>query len=93
MARMSIYTQTKTQSLSFPKTKMAKKADQLNALEDVLTHVEAEISRARRLLTQLQGKSDKDIAATDAETTKKHEKASESLMSYTEDQDGVQVVE
>lgn len=72
---------------------MAKKADQLAALEEVLAHVENEVSRARRLLTQLQWKTDKQRTDEDAAAMKTHENATNNLMSYDEDNGDVKVIE
>lgn len=72
---------------------MTKKADQLAALEEVLAHVENEVSRARRLLTQLQWKTDKQRTDEDAANIKTHENATNNLMSYDEDNGDVKVIE
>lgn len=72
---------------------MTKKADQLATLEEVLGHIESEIWRARRLLTQLQWKTDKERTDEDAANTKTHENATNNLMSYDEENGDVKVIE
>ena len=72
---------------------MTKKTDQLATLEEVLGHIESEIWRARRLLTQLQWKTDKERTDEDNANTKSHEDATNNLMSYNEENGDVKVIE
>lgn len=71
---------------------MTKKQDQLATLEELLGKIETEIKRAKLMLGQLQGKTDKELDASEDNRTKQYEETSQSLMSYDEGAD-VKVVE
>ena len=71
---------------------MTKKQDQLATLEELLGKIETEIKRAKLMLGQLQGKTDKELDASEESRTKQYEETSQSLMSYDEGVD-VKVVE
>jgi len=71
---------------------MTKKQDQLATLEELLSKIETEVKRAKLMLGQLQGKTDKELDQSIENSTKQYEKTSQSLLSYDEWED-VKVVE
>ena len=71
---------------------MTKKQDQLATLEELLGKIETEIKRAKLMLGQLQGKTDKELDASEDNRTKQYDETAQNLMSYDEWSD-VKVVE
>lgn len=71
---------------------MTKKQDQLGTLEELLGKIETEIKRAKLMLGQLQGKTDKQLDASLEQDTKQYEHTSQSLLSYDEGAD-IKVIE
>ena len=63
---------------------MTKKQDQLATLEELLSKIETEVKRAKLMLGQLQGKTDKELDESIENSTKQYEQTSQSLMSYDE---------
>gem|GEM_PF-5977986 len=63
---------------------MTKKQDQLATLEELLSKIETEVKRAKLMLGQLQGKTDKELDQSIENSTKQYEKTSQSLLSYDE---------
>lgn len=71
---------------------MTKKQDQLATLEELLGKIETEVKRAKLMLGQLQGKTDKELDQSLENNIKQYEQTSQNLMSYDEWAD-VKVVE
>jgi len=71
---------------------MTKKQDQLATLEELLGKIETEVKRARLMLGQLQGKTDKELDDSLENNIKQYEQTSQNLLSYDEWAD-VKVVE
>lgn len=71
---------------------MTKKQDQLATLEELLGKIETEVKRAKLMLWQLQGKSDKELEESIENNGKQYEETSQSLLSYGEWED-VKVIE
>jgi hypothetical protein len=63
---------------------MTKKQDQLATLEELLGKIETEIKRAKLMLGQLQGKTDKELDASEDNRTKQYDETAQNLMSYDE---------
>jgi hypothetical protein len=63
---------------------MTKKQDQLATLEELLSKIETEVKRAKLMLGQLQGKTDKELDQSIENSAKQYEETSQSLMSYDE---------
>lgn len=71
---------------------MTKKQDQLATLEELLGKIETEVKRAKLMLWQLQGKTDKELDESLENNIKQYEQTSQNLLSYDEWVD-VKVVE
>lgn len=74
----------KNKNFIFFQTKMTKKQDQLATLEELLGKIETEVKRAKLMLGQLQGKSDKELEESIENSSKQYEETSQSLLSYGE---------